>query len=82
MDVLILAGIILVLIVVVLVQNAQLGRLHRAQQVEAAKPKVIKISQPTAEELESRLKAAYETQIASSVQVFGQDLKATSVKLG
>ncbi len=79
---LILVSLIGALLLVTLVQAIQLRRQRRQRQTEANQPKTIKVTQPTAEELEAKLKAAYETQIAASVQVFGQDLEATSARLG
>jgi hypothetical protein len=82
MELLILAGIIIVLTLVIGLQSLQLRHVRRQAQELADKPRPIKVSQPTAEQLEAKLTAAYEAQIAASVQVFGQDLKATSVRLG
>lgn len=82
MEVLILAGIVLLLTIVTVVQSWQLRRLRQFRAEMADKPKPIKVTQPTAEELEAKLKSAYETQITASVQVFGEDLKGTSARLG
>lgn len=46
--------------------------------VQSAK---VTISEPTAAELEAKLKSAFEAEIASSTQVFAGDLKATSARL-
>ena len=79
---LILAGVVVLLTLVTVVQSFQLSRLRKLEQDTADKPKPIKVSQPTAAELEAKLKAAYEAQIATTAQVFGEDLKATSARLG
>ncbi len=82
MELLILGAVALVLTAVVVVQSYQLRRLRRHEQEMAGQPKPIKVTEPTAAELEAKLKSAYEAQIAASVQVFGEDLKATSGRLG
>jgi len=82
MELLILAGIVLVLIIILIIQGYQLRTLRNHEHEMEGKPKPLHVTEPTAAELEARLKAAYETQINSSVKVFGDDLKATSVKLG
>ncbi len=81
-EIMILAGTTLVLLVAVVAQGLQLRRLRAHERELAGQPKPIKITEPTAAELEAKLTAAYEAQIAASVQVFGEDLKATSTRLG
>lgn len=78
---LILAGITLLLIIIIVVQGSQIRRLQQAQATAAAKPKQVQVSQPTAAELESKLKAAYEAKISEATQTFGADLQNTSTKL-
>lgn len=81
MEVLILAGIIVMLVIVVVVQSLQLRGAHAAKAQAANQPKPVAVTQPTAAELEAKLKAAYEAKIAEATEVFGNDLKGTSAKL-
>jgi hypothetical protein len=81
MQVLILAGILVMLAIVVVVQSFMLRQSAKAQAAASAQPKPVKVSEPTAAELEAKLKAAYEAKIAESSQTFGTDLKATSTRL-
>ena len=81
MEVLVLAGIVLMLTVVVVVQSFQLRRLEHQKAETDTKPKPVKVSEPTAAELEAKLKAAYEAKIGEATQTFGTDLSATSKKL-
>lgn len=81
MEVLILAGLIVILVIVVVVQTMQLQRASEAQAALAAVPKPLRVSEPTAADLETKLKAAYESKIGEATQIFGIDLKATSVRL-
>jgi len=69
------------LTVVVVVQSFQLHHLQRQLKDNEAKPKPLRVSEPTAAELEARLKTAYETKITEATQTFGADLGATSKKL-
>lgn len=81
MQLLILAGIVVMLIIVVVIQSLQLHRLGKQQQQTAStRPKPI-ISEPTAAELEAKIKAAYEVKIGEATQTFGTDLQATSTRL-
>jgi hypothetical protein len=82
MEVLILAALVVILVVVVVVQNIQLRRATRAQAAATKQSTPVRITEPTAVELEAKLKAAYEAKIAESSQAFGVDLKATSTRLG
>ncbi|HVQ43961.1 MAG TPA: hypothetical protein VMT30_03265 [Candidatus Saccharimonadia bacterium] len=82
MEVLILAVVIVIMLIVVVVQNVQLRGATKIRAAAAGQPKPIKISEPTAVELEAKLKAAYEAKIAEASQGFGVDLKATSTRLG
>jgi hypothetical protein len=80
MQLLILAGIVVMLVIVVIVQSVQLQRSSKQQQAAAAKPKSI-ITQPTADELDAKIKAAYEAKINEATQTFGTDLQGTSTRL-
>ena len=44
-------------------------------------PRAISVPEPTAAELEAKLKAAYEAEITKSTQVFAVDLQGTSTRL-
>lgn len=77
----VLAGLVLMLTVVVVIQSRQLGKIKDKAQAEANKPKPVIISQPTATDLEAKLKAAYEAEIGKATQNFGVDLKNTSTRL-
>jgi hypothetical protein len=80
-EVVILAGVVVMMVVVVVAQSLRLKKLE-TQKVEAdEKPKPLKISQPTEQELDLKLKQAYETKITEATQTFGQDLTATSKRL-
>jgi hypothetical protein len=81
-EVFIAAVIILGLALVVVAQHIHMHRLHGQVQEASHASVTPKITQPTATQLEAQLKAAYEMQIQSSVKVFGEDLKGTSVRLG
>ncbi len=80
MQIIILAAVVLVLVVVVIVQGLQLSRAGKAAAT-AAKTKPVGVTEPTAAELEAKLKAAYEAKIGEATQTFGTDLKATSTRL-
>lgn len=82
LDIIILAALVLVLTIVTVVQSAQLRRAHTRLDQFSGQAHPIKVAEPTAAELEAKLKAAYEAQIAASAQVFSEDLKATSARLG
>lgn len=77
----ILAGVIGILAVLVLVQSLQLGSLKTKLIKLSAKPKPITVSEPTAAELEARLKEAYDAKIVEATATFGEDLKGTSTRL-
>lgn len=81
MDIIILVGIILMLALVAGMQSFQISKLQRKVQSFQGKPKPIQITEPTAAELEARLTAAYNNQIADATVTFGTDLKATSTRL-
>lgn len=54
---------------------------NRKLVAKSAEPKVPTVTGPTVEELEQKLKAAYEAEITKSTTVFATDLMATSAKL-
>jgi hypothetical protein len=81
MQVIILAGLVLMLTLVVVIQSFQMRRVQKQQKAMMGQPKPIKINEPTQAELEAKIKAAYEAEIAKSTQTFGTDLQATSAKL-
>jgi hypothetical protein len=81
MDVIILAGLVLMLAVVVVLQSLQMRKLQEQKKQQAAEPKPIGVSGPTAAELDAKLKAAYEAKITEATATFGTDLKATSQRL-
>ncbi len=81
MEGLILGGIAALLVVVVVAQYFELRVLRNHAKAMEGQPKPIKVNEPTAAELETKLKAAYEAQIATATQSFGTDLQATSKRL-
>jgi hypothetical protein len=81
MEMLIVAGVAVALALVVVFQSLKINKLVAAQSAAAARPQAPTISQPTAAELEQRLKATYEAKIAEASDIFGNDLKGTSAKL-
>jgi hypothetical protein len=81
MEIIILVGVVLMLTVVVVTQSLQLHRFALLQKEHENQPKPVGVSQPTAADLEAKLKVAYEAKIAEATATFGADLKATSGKL-
>ncbi len=81
MELIILAAVVLVLTFTVVIQNFQLRRLNIKIAADQAQPKPIHITEPTAADLEAKLKAAYEAKIIEATATFGEDLKATSTRL-
>jgi signal transduction histidine kinase len=81
MELLVLVGTILMLTVVVVVQSFQLHKRGSHKPAETASAPVVKVEQPTAAELQAKLKAAYEAKISEATQTFGADLHDTSQKL-
>lgn len=77
----ILAGIIGMLAVLALVQSVQLSRLKAQAITLRAVPKPVSVSEPTAADLEAKLKTAYEAKIVEATATFGEDLKGTSTRL-
>lgn len=81
MEFLIAVGLLVVLAVVLVVQALQIKALKKQAQAAAAQPKPLRVSEPTAADLEAKLKAAYEVKIGEATATFGTDLKATSTRL-
>lgn len=81
MELIVLVGVVLMLAVVVVVQSFQLHKLQLQLKETEGKPKPLRISEPTAAELDAKLKTAYEAKITEATQTFGTDLSATSKKL-
>lgn len=81
-EIIILAVLILILTGAVLAQGYLLRKAQTRLAEMTGKPKPVSVTEPTVAELEAKLTAAYEAQIAASVQAFGADLQATSAKLG
>ena len=81
MQLLIGSGIIVMLLIVIAVQSMQLRKAGSLATKQAAQPQPIRVSQPTAENLEAKLNTAYETKITEATQIFGNDLQATSGRL-
>jgi hypothetical protein len=81
MEIIILSGLLLMLTIVVVVQSLQLRKFHHLEHDLRTQPKPLKISQPTAAEIEAKLKAAYEAKITEATQTFGTDLTDTSKRL-
>jgi len=77
----ILSGVIGILAVLALVQSLQLSGLKAKLTKLSTQPKPITVSEPTAAELEIRLKAAYDAKIVEATATFGEDLKGTSTRL-
>ncbi len=77
----ILAGVIGILAILTLVQSWQLSRVKGRLAKLLLQPKPISVSEPTAAELEARLKTAYEAKIVEATATFGEDLKGTSTRL-
>jgi hypothetical protein len=81
MEIIVIVGVALMLLVVVVVQSFQLKALRQFKIESVGKPKPVQVSGPTADELEAKLKVAYEAKIGEATQTFGTDLQATSKRL-
>jgi hypothetical protein len=81
LQVLMLSGVVVMLLLVVVVQSFQLRRAARARVQASAAPTPVRVSEPTAAELEAKLKVAYEAKIGEATVTFGTDLQATSTRL-
>ncbi len=81
MDAYILFGVVSVLIIVVVVLHALLRNARAKLAALGDQPKPLKVTQPTAADLDAKLKAAYEAKIGEATQTFGTDLQATSTRL-
>jgi hypothetical protein len=79
--VIVLFALVVALAVMLVLQQLRLDKAAHRLAEFTAKPKPIKISEPTAAELEAQLKSAYQAKINETTAVFGEDLKATSTKL-
>ncbi len=74
------AAIAVGLVILVLLQSWQLRKVQ-AKLAAAQQNGTPKVSQPTAAELESKLKSAYEGKIVAATATFATDLEATSKRL-
>lgn len=81
MEILIAVAVIFILVAAVVIQSFQLRSLQKAKAQAANQPKPLRVAEPTAVELEAKLKAAYEAKITEATAQFGTDLKATSTRL-
>jgi hypothetical protein len=81
MEIIILAVVVLVLTITVVAQNLQVRKLTVKLAATQGQTKPIHVTEPTAAELEAKLKAAYEAKIVEATATFGEDLKATSGRL-
>jgi hypothetical protein len=81
MEIIILTGLLLMLMIVVVAQALEVRKLRRQQHAAVGTPKPLKISEPTAAEIEAKLKAAYEGKIVEATQTFSGDLTTTSKRL-
>lgn len=79
--VLLLAGLALVLLAVIMWQDHRLRLAAAKAAEETSQRKPLRVTQPTAEELELRLREAYTAEIEKSTKTFGTDLAATSTRL-
>ena len=80
-EVVVLAGVVVMMVVVVVAQSLRLRKMEAQKAEYDSKPKPMRIAEPTAAEIDSRLKSAYESKITEATQTFGEDLKGTSQKL-
>lgn len=80
-EVYILLGLVIAVAVALVVQQFRVDKLQRQLADLIGRPKPVQVSEPTADELEAKLKAAYETKIGEATQAFSDDLKSTSTKL-
>lgn len=79
--VLALAAVLAIGLILLVVQTLRLSGLQRHVAETTGPTKPLKLAEPTAAELEAKLKAAYEAKIAEATQTFGTDLTATSARL-
>ncbi|GAC1369234.1 MAG: hypothetical protein NVSMB39_0820 [Candidatus Saccharimonadales bacterium] len=77
----ILASLVVILLGLVVYLNRSLKQLTQNIADLKRQPKPMAVSQPTAEELDARLREAYSAQIDSATKTFGTDLAATSTRL-
>lgn len=84
MDVIVLvflAAVILVLSIVIVAQSFRLQKLRQSLNHSQEEGPKVKVAQPTADQLQARLAAAYDAEITKAVNVFGTDLSSTSKQL-
>lgn len=81
LQIIILVGAVLMLALVVIIQSLQLRKTQRHDKVAQVETQPIRVAQPTAAELEAKLKVAYEAKITEATGTFGTDLAATSKRL-
>ncbi len=81
-EILVTIGLVCILAAMILVQRLYINQLKSSTRAMAGQPKPIRVGEPTADQLEAKLNAAYEAQIETSAQIFGQDLQHTSTRLG
>lgn len=81
MEIIILSGLLVMLTIVVVVQSLSMRKIRRQLREQQAAPKPIRVSEPTAAEIDAKLKTAYEAKIAEATQTFGTDLTSTSKRL-
>ncbi|MBW4061712.1 hypothetical protein HJC99_04045 [Candidatus Saccharibacteria bacterium] len=81
MELYILGGLVVALAIGLVIQQIRIERTNRKLAELATKPKPVVVSEPTALELENKLKAAYEAKIGEATQAFATDLTSTSAKL-
>ena len=77
----VLVGLIAALAIAMVVQQFRYDRLAKDLAAAKAIPKQPSVPEPTVQELQAKLTAAYEAKIAEAAQNFGSDLKSTSTKL-
>jgi uncharacterized alpha-E superfamily protein len=80
-EVYILLGLIVLMALAIVALQFRFERLQQKLSALTGQPKPIHITEPTAQDLEEKLKAAYEAKIAEATRTFGNDLSATSTKL-
>jgi hypothetical protein len=80
-EVIFLAAVSAILLIGLLALWFLLQRANRKIITITKTPRPISVPEPTAAELEAKLKAAYEAEITKSTQVFAVDLQGTSTRL-
>jgi hypothetical protein len=77
----ILVGLIVALAISLVVQQFRIEHVSKELLAAKAIPKRPSVPEPTVEELQVKLTAAYEAKIAEAAETFGKDLNTTSTKL-